>query len=138
MNWLNNLAQSNRQTDISHDWVIAIQVFRIEEVPRGFGNKRKLDEDNIDECQFPVTVEVCQNETAKTDIESYMSTSQGSSIFNVSHILDVQHEIEKEDEEYRLFGAPSVHQHPVQSLEMMMNMMKWTTMPVHCLSLYSM
>ena len=99
MNWLNNLAQSNRQIDISHDWVIALQVSRIEEVPRGFGNKRKLDEDNIDECQFPVAVEVCQNETAKTDIESYMSTSQGSLIFNLSQILDIQHEIEKEDKE---------------------------------------
>ena len=26
MNWLSNLAQLNRQTDISHDWVVALQV----------------------------------------------------------------------------------------------------------------
>ena len=46
MNWLSNLAQSNRKIDISHDWVVALQVSRIEEVPRGFGEKRKLNEEN--------------------------------------------------------------------------------------------
>ena len=57
MNWLSNLARSNRQTDISHDWVVALQVSRIEEIPRGFGKKRKLNEENgndADDCQFPV------------------------------------------------------------------------------------
>ena len=80
MNCLNNLAQSNRQIEISHDWVIALRVSRIKEVPRGFRKKRKLDD--VDECQFPVAVEVCRNEAAKADTESCMPTPGGSPIFN--------------------------------------------------------
>ena len=67
MNWLSNLAQSNRQFDNSHAWVVALQVSQIEEVPRGFGKNRKLNENDADDCQFPVMVEVCQNKAAKTD-----------------------------------------------------------------------
>ena len=37
VNWLNNLAQSNRQMNIDNDWAISPQVFRTTEVPRGFG-----------------------------------------------------------------------------------------------------
>ena len=70
--------------------MIALQVSRIEEVPRGFGKKRKLDdEDNIDECQFPVAIEVCQNEAAKMDIESCMPTPEGSPVFNPSRVLNI-------------------------------------------------
>ena len=110
MNWLSNLAQSNRQIDISHDWVVALQVSRIEEVPRGFGKKRKLNEENgndADDCQFPVMAEVCQNKAAKMDIESCMPTQEGSPVFNPSYVVDIQHEKETEDEEYALFGTPS-------------------------------
>ena len=85
MNWLSNFAQLNRQTDISHDWVVALQVLQIEEVLRGFGKKRKLNEENgndADDCQFPVMVEVCQNKAAKTDIESCMPMQEGSPVFN--------------------------------------------------------
>ena len=45
MNWLNNLAQSNRQIDISHDWVICLKVLRMDEIPRRMGKKRKLSEE---------------------------------------------------------------------------------------------
>ena len=37
INWLNNLAQSNRQMDIDNDWAISLQVSRTSEIPRGFG-----------------------------------------------------------------------------------------------------
>ena len=96
-----------RQIDISHDWVMALQVSRIEEVPRGFGKKRKLNENDADNCQFPVMVKVCQNKAAKTDIESCMATQESSPVFNPSYVLDVQHQKETEDEEYALFGTPS-------------------------------
>ena len=39
MNWQNNLAQSNRQIDISHDWFICLRVSRMDEIPRGMGKK---------------------------------------------------------------------------------------------------
>ena len=42
MNWLNNLAQSNRQIDISHDWFIWLKVSRMDEIPRGMGEKEKV------------------------------------------------------------------------------------------------
>ena len=86
---------------------MASQVSRIEEVPRGFGKKRKLNENNSDDCQLPVMVEVCQNKAAKMDIESCMPTQDGYPVFNPSYVLDIQHEKETEDEEYALFGTPS-------------------------------
>ena len=47
MNWLNNLAQSNRQMDIDNDWAISIQVFRTSETPRGFGKTDDVFEPEI-------------------------------------------------------------------------------------------
>ena len=86
---------------------MALQVSRIEEVPRGFGKKRKLNENDTDDGQFPVMVEVCQNKAAKTDIKSCMPTQEGSPVFIPSYALDIQHEKETEDEEYALFGTSS-------------------------------
>ena len=37
-NWLNNLAQSNRQMDINHDWSLSLQVSSTTNVHRGFGD----------------------------------------------------------------------------------------------------
>ena len=37
INWLNNLAQSNRQMDVNNDWAISLQVSRTSEIARGFG-----------------------------------------------------------------------------------------------------
>ena len=37
INWLNNLAQSNRLMNFDNDWAINLQVSRMTEVPRGFG-----------------------------------------------------------------------------------------------------
>ena len=39
MNWLSNLAQSNRQIDICRYWVICLKISRMEEVPRGMGKR---------------------------------------------------------------------------------------------------
>ena len=47
MNWLNNLAQSNRQMDIDNDWAISIQVSRTSETPRGFGKTDDVFEPEI-------------------------------------------------------------------------------------------
>ena len=131
------MAQSNRQIDISHDWVIALQVSRIEEAPRGLGKKIKLNPVEK-ECQFPVSIEVNQNANPKTDIDSFMPVSEVSPVFNPSCVLDIQHEEDKGDdhEEYRLFGTPSnSHDHPTMLLIQMMKKMKWTMMPVPYLSL---
>ena len=38
INWLSNLAQSNRQMNFDNDWVISLQISRTSEVPRWFGN----------------------------------------------------------------------------------------------------
>ena len=38
MNWLNNLAQSNRQMDINHDWSLSLQVSSMMNVHRGSGD----------------------------------------------------------------------------------------------------
>ena len=45
VNWLNNLAQSDRQMNIDNDWAISLQVSRTTETPRGFGNEDKLEAD---------------------------------------------------------------------------------------------
>ena len=122
MNWLSNLAQSNRQIDISHDWVVVLQVLQIEEVLRGFGKKRKLNEENgndVDNCQFPAIVEACHNKAAKTDIGSCMPMQEGSPVFNPSYVLDIQHKKEKEDKEYTSFGIHLIHQHPAQNQTVM-------------------
>ena len=37
-NWLNNLAQSNRQMDINHDWSLGLQVSSMTNIHRGFGD----------------------------------------------------------------------------------------------------
>ena len=44
-NWLNNLAQSNRQMDINHDWSLGLQVSSMTNVYRGFGDPRTVDMD---------------------------------------------------------------------------------------------
>ena len=44
-NWLNNLAQSNRQMDINHDWSLNLQVSSTMNVYRGFGDPPKVDTD---------------------------------------------------------------------------------------------
>ena len=44
-NWLNNLAQSNRQMDINHDWSLGLQVSSTTNVHRGFGNPPTGDMD---------------------------------------------------------------------------------------------
>ena len=45
MNWLNNLAQSNRQMDINHDWSLSLQVSSMRNVHRGFGDPPTVDMD---------------------------------------------------------------------------------------------
>ena len=45
MNWLNNLAQSNRQMDINHDWSLSLQVSSTTNVHRGFGDPPTVDTD---------------------------------------------------------------------------------------------
>ena len=44
-NWLNNLAQSNRQMDINHDWSLSLQVSSTTNVHRGFGDPPMVDTD---------------------------------------------------------------------------------------------
>ena len=44
-NWLNNLAQSNRQMDINHDWSLGLQVSSTTNVHRGFGDPPTGDMD---------------------------------------------------------------------------------------------
>ena len=44
-NWLNNLAQSNRQMDINHNWSLSLQVSSTTNVHRGFGNPPTVDTD---------------------------------------------------------------------------------------------
>ena len=68
MNWLNNLSQSNRMIDISHDWMICLMVSRLEKVPRGMGRKRKHDDGKEVECQFPVNVMVNDNNDDDDDV----------------------------------------------------------------------
>ena len=43
--WLNNLAQSNRQMDINHDWSLDLQVSSTTKVHRGFGDPPMVDMD---------------------------------------------------------------------------------------------
>ena len=84
MNWLNNLAQSNRQIDISHDWVICLKVSRMDEIPRGMEKKRKLfkegnegdrfQEENL-RNQFPAKVQV-QFRDDDSCFEDIMATSK--------------------------------------------------------------
>ena len=44
-NWLNNLAQSNRQMDINHDWSLSLQVSSTTNVYRSFGYPPTVDMD---------------------------------------------------------------------------------------------
>ena len=44
-NWLNNLAQSNRQMDINHDWSLSLQVSSTTNIHRGFGDPPMVDMD---------------------------------------------------------------------------------------------
>ena len=45
VNWLNNLAQSDRQMNIDNDWAVSLQVSRTTKTPRGFGNEDKFEAD---------------------------------------------------------------------------------------------
>ena len=47
VNWLNNLAQSNRQMNIDNDWAISLQVSLTTEVPRGFGKDDEVDVNEV-------------------------------------------------------------------------------------------
>ena len=109
MNWLNNLSQSNRMIDISHDWMICLMVSRLEKVPRGMGRKRKHDDGKVVECQFPVNVMVNDNNDDDHDVMMFPNSMPfgTSPEFNPSSIINVQNEEFKDDEEYRLFGTPS-------------------------------
>ena len=51
MNWLNNLAQSNRQMDIDNDWAMSIQVSMTSETPRGFEKTDDVFEPEIVPCE---------------------------------------------------------------------------------------
>ena len=44
-NWFNNLAQSNRQMDINHDWSLGLQVSSTTNVHKGFGDPPTVDMD---------------------------------------------------------------------------------------------
>ena len=62
MNWLNNLAQSNRQVNVDNDWAISLQVSRTSEIPEGFGEPEekfepeivKGNEDGIDSLSIQI------------------------------------------------------------------------------------
>ena len=45
INWLNNLAQSNRQMNIDNDWAITLQVLQTTGILRGFGTDQ--DDDDV-------------------------------------------------------------------------------------------
>ena len=42
---MNNLAQSNRQMDINHDWSLSLQFSSMTNVHRGFGDPPTVDMD---------------------------------------------------------------------------------------------
>ena len=48
MNWLQNLAQSNKRINVSNDWMMTLDVSRTNDVQRGMGKKRR--EGEIDSC----------------------------------------------------------------------------------------
>ena len=51
-NWLNNLAQSNHQMDIDHDWSLSLQVSSTMNVSHGFGDPPlNMDDDFVPEIQ---------------------------------------------------------------------------------------
>ena len=62
MNWLNNLAQSNFQMDVNNDWAISLQVSRMSEIPKRFGEPEekfepeivKGNEDGIDSLSIQI------------------------------------------------------------------------------------
>ena len=53
MNWLQNLAQSNREINVTHDWKWALEVSRTNEVDRGMGKRRN---DDIHTIKIPKNV----------------------------------------------------------------------------------
>ena len=103
MNWLSNLAQSNRQIDIRRDWVICLKISRMEEVQRGMGKKRKLSEYEV---QFLIDVDVQVNNSVDKGFQNCVPTPQ-SPEFNQLTMVTFKHVKETDDEEYRLFGTPS-------------------------------
>ena len=105
LNWLANLSQSSRMTDISKDWAVCLLVSRTEEVPRGMG--KPLKKNDAENEQFPVSVEVQQLDSAE-DYQDSLPES-GCKNFAPSTVVTVRTEKNSaDDEEYQLFGTLSL------------------------------
>ena len=91
VNWLNNLAQSNRQMNIDNDWAISLQVSHTTEVPRGFGK----------DDGARVEADITENEPTSFFSRNSISVS----VPRLHDDLDALPG--DEDEEERLFGTVS-------------------------------
>ena len=119
VNWLNNLAQSNRQMNIDNDWVINLQVSHTTEIPRGFGKDDDLLVADVD----------------KIPSSSFCSRSMiNLNVPRPSYDVDVLNG--DEDEEERLFGP--VSDSMMMMMEKMVLAMKIIMMkiPVHLMMFF--
>ena len=91
VNWLNNLAQSNRQMNIDNDWAISLQVSHTTEVPMGFGK----------DDGARVEADITENEPTSFFSRNSISVS----VPRLHDDLDALPG--DEDEEERLFGTVS-------------------------------
>ena len=87
INWLSNLAQSNRQMNIDNDWAILLQVSRMSEISHGFGKRGEHG------LQSKVKLNVREEDSAR------------SPVFDPDVVMDVQTSMA--DEERKLFGEVS-------------------------------
>ena len=89
VNWLNILAQSNRQMNIDNDWAISLQVSHTTEVPRGFGK----DDEHL---------EVDVNEVPSSS--PFLRVCLNVNVPRTSHALDALNDADVEE---HLFGPIS-------------------------------
>ena len=89
INWLNNLAQSNRQMNIDNDWAINLQVSRMTEILRSFGTEDPVADVSVND-------EPLSSFSPRTVINVNIPHS--------THSTDVLMEQDKQEDE-RLFGV---------------------------------
>ena len=91
INWLSNLAQSNRQMNVDNDWAILLQVSRTSEIPCGFGKRGDYG------LQSKVKVNIREEED-----------NARSPVFDPPVVvMDVQTSSMANDDECELFGEVS-------------------------------
>ena len=110
MNWLQNLAQSNKKTNVNNDWTLTVEISRMTNVPQGIGKKEKSNGE-VESC---VPIKMSKIMTGVDELSQSVHMTTDTPLMT-EHVLHAE-SMPQSQEERKLFSSPTVSDDDVSSM----------------------